>query len=405
LAAIILLFPDITDETDLQKAVFVKIQPIKRVSAMRGNMRYTFVFLAAGLLCRATLAVADEQAENTQTENRPVFISSAIEQSDESIVVQDYPTSSPCEDCICNSMKQTCRTWTIDYRVSSMFCSRTVYEFGTGPGGQQYAPLSRLNWSLDSVWHGLQVGIEKPNYRVHFEWLTPMDRKLSGEMSDYDWEGPDSPPDSLSTSPERWQDGQRIDLGGEFKLTNCFFNMPIEIWPTAGFRFQRFGMMSYDGVQVVNNGGDPDTPPVGYRWHGSTISSNQQYYMGYFGGQLRTELNLANVRKISLTFQGDWAATAGYNVDHHISGYEKDGVHRYGYDSTHGGTIHLALIAETPFYKRFNIGVQADHTEVRTTGSHRFYEYGTRHTDETWSDGVKVNSDQNSLTAFIRGRF
>jgi hypothetical protein len=311
------------------------------------------------------------------------------------------------DDCLHAAMPQQCRTWTIDYRVSTMFSSRTCYEFGTYPaaGAPVYAPLSRLNWSLDSVWHGLQIGVEKPRWRVHFEWLTPMTRDISGDMSDWDWSGPARDPASLSVSPSRWTDGQRLEFEGAFKLRDRLFQMPIELWPVAGFRFQRFNMMSYDGVQLINDGTFPDIPPVGYRWYEDTISSNQQYYMGYVGGQLRTTLNIAQLRPVQLTFQGDWAGTAGYNVDHHISGYEEKGIHRYGYDKTHGGALHLALIAETQLNRRLSVGVQVDHTEIRTTGTHHFVETGAETADEIWSNGVKVNSDQTSLLAFIRANF
>ena len=37
---------------------------------------------------------------------------------------------------------------------------------------------------------------------------------------------------------------------------------------------------------------------------------------------------------------------------------------------TGGGAMHLALIAEMPLNKRFSVGLQADHVEIRTTGSH-----------------------------------
>ena len=71
---------------------------------------------------------------------------------------------------------RTCqRVWTIDYRVKTFFDSNTTYQFGvpeTDPN--PYAPLSKLSWPLDSTWHGLQIGVEKPNWRAHFEWLTPM---------------------------------------------------------------------------------------------------------------------------------------------------------------------------------------------------------------------------------------
>lgn len=90
--------------------------------------------------------------------------------------------------------------WTIDYRIQQMFDSRTSYQFGTPPGFvPQYAPVSKLDWSLDSTWTGLRVGVQKPNWDVHFEWLTTMGQGINGNMEDRDWNGPNQDPYSLSS--------------------------------------------------------------------------------------------------------------------------------------------------------------------------------------------------------------
>jgi len=67
--------------------------------------------------------------------------------------------------------------------------------------------------------------------------------------------------------------------------------------------------------------------------------------------------------------------------------------------------LHVAVAAETPLTKHFNVGLQVDHTEIRTTGTHRWYMYGTDYANGTWSNGVSVTSDQTSITAFLRGCF
>ncbi len=106
-----------------------------------------------------------------------------------------------------------------------------------------------------------------------------------------------------------------------------------------------------------------------------------------------------------MTLQADYGATAGYNVDHHISGYEDTGVHRYTMESTDGSVLHFALIAEAPLNKRLSLGLQADHLELNTTGSHRWVMSGnTPPVDETWSNGVSVASRQTTLTGFLRLR-
>jgi hypothetical protein len=373
--------------------------------------------LAAALACQAGVAVAQHISPTSATDTSRAA-GAAGEPKAAAPAVAPYLVDGPtcidagcsacpaCEDCLGAAAEATCAAWTFDYRVRSMFCSRTTYEFGTSPQDPppQYAPLSRLNWPLDSTWHGLQVGLEKPSFRAHFEWMAPMVQTMYGDMADYDWSGPDRDPASLSVSPQRWNDAQTLELEGAVKLTERFFCLPIELWPVLGFRFQRFSMTAYDGLQVINDGTMPGLPPVGYRWTEDTISFNQQYYMGYVGGQLCTTLKFARFNPITLTFQGDWAATSGYNVDHHISGYEPD-THRYTKESTHGGAMHLALIAEVRISRCFNVGLQADHTEIRTTGTHHWLMSGAENADETWGNGVSVESDQTSLTVFLRGRF
>jgi len=291
----------------------------------------------------------------------------------------------------CGAMRP-CRVWTIDYQVRTLFNSHTSYEFGTGPGTTPaYAPLSKLDWSLDSTWHGLRVGLEKPDWSVHFEWLTPIEDDVHGQMADFDWLTPADPSqlDSLTLSSLRWNDGQMLDLGGEFKWSDCFLGLPIEVWPGAGFRFQRFDMTARDVFYVV--------PPDGLQYEGDAITFNQQYYQLYIGGELRTELCLLGM-PVDLTFEGDWAGTWGFNVDHHLL---RTGGDRYTMENTSGGTVHLALIAETPVTRSLSIGVRGDHMAIDTTGTHRMV-WQSQGLDLEWDNGVAVKSDQTSITAFVR---
>lgn len=292
-----------------------------------------------------------------------------------------------------------CSVWTFDYQIRTFFNSHTSYEFGTMPGSvPMYAPLSRLDWDLDSTWHGLRIGLEKPCWNVHFEWLTPIEDGIHGKIADYDWLTPSNPSqlDSYTVSDLRWNDGQTLELGGEYKWRECLFGLPIEVWPGAGFRFQRFDMTASGLTYVV--------PPSGRQpqYDGVDVGTfNQQYYQIYLGGELRSQFCLGG-RQVELTFQGDWAGTWGYNVDHHLL-YELDGIHRYTMEKTNGGSVHLALITETSVTQRTSLGLRLDHTAIDTTGTHHWVMTGnTEPVDETWSNGVKVKSDQTSITAFLR---
>jgi hypothetical protein len=125
------------------------------------------------------------------------------------------------------------------------------------------------------------------------------------------------------------------------------------------------------------------------------MTFNQQYYTSYVGGQLRSQIYLLRHR-VDVTFQGDWGYVCGYNIDSHLLRGE-----RYSTDSTYGGAWHLAMIAEMPISSRFSVGVRADHTEIRTTGSHHLVDPAL-HIDQSWSNGVSDSSDQTSITAFFR---
>lgn len=299
------------------------------------------------------------------------------------------------ENLLPSAVEERRSWWTIDGRIRSMLSSQTTYEFGMPPSepGPPFAPLSRLQWPLDSVWAGLRFGIERPTWDLTLEWLTPIEQGIHGRMVDTDWSLSDI--DNLSYSRERWIDGQMLDLRGDFRLTERWFNLPLEIWPAAGFRFQRFSIMAHDAQNVF---------PTEYPITGDVVSFNQQYYIGYLGVELRSGFNLPLTRqKINLAFQADGGAAWGYNIDHHLT-YEPT-THRYTMESTSGGAAHVGLIAETKIFQWLSAGFQADYMAIYTVGTHRWLMYGQWNADETWSNGVVVKSEQASVTAFLRARF
>ncbi len=289
------------------------------------------------------------------------------------------------------------QAWTIDYRFRSLTHSNTSYEFGTQPEIRPgWAPLSQLNFPLNSCWHGLRVGLERPTWTIHCEWLTPQ-RNVEGLMSDYDWAPPNSDGSftDLSYSKTRWTDGQMLDFGAELKWTDRFFTLPIEVWPTGGFRWQRFDMMCYD-TTVFKFDNQWRNPPVFVG--GDALSYNQQYYIGYIGGQLRTSLHLNPLPPIALTFQGDWGYTGAYGLDHHLAQGD-----RYTSETASGGAWHVGLTAEAPLTKRLSVGVQADYMEISTHGTHHWYQ-ASKGVDESWSYGESTWSNQTAITAFLRLR-
>ena len=366
---------------------------------MKTVVRRAVMALAVAAVCQTGIALAEDlvwvsdDSKTATAEKAP-----ASEQSSytDGAKCADQ-CSSECDDCLCEAMRP-CRTWYVDGRIQSMFSSQTSYQFGTPPlaGGPQFAPLSKLDFGLDSIWGGVRVGVQKPNLDIHFEWLTPMAQSINGSLTDYDWSVAGGAPASISQSATRFNDGQKLELEGDYKWSDCFLGTQMELWPLAGFRFQRFDMTAYNGLQLVNDGTIPGIPAVGTPIPvagGNSLSLNQQYYIGYAGAQLRRYIERECRPPIMFALQFDVGATWGYTTDDHILRG------RIITLNTSGQTVHLALIADAPFNCHTSVGLQVDHSDTCTWGS-------IRESDNpalgSWTNGVQANSAQSSITGYLR---
>ena len=190
------------------------------------------------------------------------------------------------------------RFWSIEYRFRTFASSSTSYEWGTPDVSPGWSPRSRMALSLNSCWHGLRAEIKRPTWALHYEWMMSQ-QGINGSAAEYGWNPPntDGSYTDLGYMTERWGGayGQMMDLGFEFQLKDKLFGLPIEVWPTAGFRWQRFEITCFDLAQVRKDN-QPIDPPDQYP--GDIAKVNQQYYVGYIGGQFRT-----HVAMVLFTFQ------------------------------------------------------------------------------------------------------
>ncbi len=287
----------------------------------------------------------------------------------------------------------------LDYRLRWLTDSHTSYEFGTPelpPDG--WTPLSRLVFSLDSLWHGVGVGWERPGWNLRFEWLTPMQRRVQGDLEDYDWypPNPDGSFTDLGVMRQRWTDAQMLDLAGQFRLVHRPSGLPLEVWPGAGFRWQRLGLMASDPFQLKEFNVWQEEP---WSYYGDVIAFKQEYFVGYVGGEIRATIEGWRLPPLQITFRGDWGWTDGYNIDHHLI-REGD---RYTKESTHGDTWRVGLAFETLVRRCLSLGFEVDYLEFATKGRHHLINI-PEGLDLTWDHGVRAWSDQTWLTAFIRLR-
>jgi hypothetical protein len=287
--------------------------------------------------------------------------------------------------------------WTLDYRCRAFCSSFTAYEFGTPPDlAPSHSPLSRLIFSLNSCWHGLMLAKETPTWGVQFEWLMA-GQYIQGDLEDYDWRYADRDFTDLGYMRERWTEGQMLDFTYKFRLFDQPFHLPCGVWPIVGFRWQRLDVVAYELEQVKYDNVWVDPPYTDSR---DIITLNQQYFIGYGGGQIRGQFQWGILPPIVWTLQGDWGYTHAYNIDHHLV-REGD---RYTMERTQGDCWHVAATVEALVTNRFSLGAQFDHLQISTTGTHHFLNdpYGI---DETWDNGVRVWSKQTWITGFLRFRF
>jgi hypothetical protein len=289
---------------------------------------------------------------------------------------------------------------TVDYRFRTLYNSTMTDEFATiDLPPSKWAPTTQQSFPINSVWHGFQIGLEQADCAAHFEWMTPQ-KANPGNYSDFGWQMPDHEFTDMGYAQQRWTEGQMLDLGYEFRLFERLFDLPFEVWPAIGFRWQRFNLTCHDEVQFKYANQWLDPPIV---WDGDVSTFNQQYYMGYFGLQFRGKLEFESERlpTIAWTLQGDGGFTGAYNREHYLIGDDD----WYAMDTTHGGCWHVALTAEALFCReRLSVGFQADYLGISTFGKHHILSIPDG-IDETWSNGVSVWSRQTWLTAFFKVRF
>jgi hypothetical protein len=292
--------------------------------------------------------------------------------------------------------------WAIDFRCRTFCSSMTSYEFGTPPNmpptlPPEWAPVSRLNFPLDSCWYGLQLAKEAPNWCFRLEWMMA-GRYIEGELADFDWypPNPDGSFTDLGFARERFTEGQMIDVNFKRKMFEPSPNFPVTIWPTIGFRWQRLDLTAFDATQVKSDN-EWLSPP--WTYEDDVITFNQQYWIGYAGAQLRGQFTIPGLRPIVWTLQGDWGHTEAYNVDHHLI-REGD---MFSMNRTSGNCWHAALTVEALLSDRISLGVEADQLYINTQGTHRWLNEPLG-IDQSWDNGTIVTSRQTWITAFLRIR-
>lgn len=271
--------------------------------------------------------------------------------------------------------------------------SHTSYEFGD-PYPPYPSPLSKLVFPMDSWWGGLNLRFTTPRFSVNGELLTNVVEDTHKPMKDYDWFF--EAVSIYSESKSRLKNSYRTTVDADIEVADLL-GLPgwLSLRPVVGFRYQRFQFLIHDGTQY-----DYENSNAIYPLPGNLLSFRQEYFH-YFTG-LRSLIDAGRYTGLpdfTVSMQVDYAYVHGNNKDHHLLRGN-----RFTYENTDGHAWHLSAGLKKSLIRNLFLGVHADYMKIRTTGTHRL-EHKEYDMDKSWSNGVKVWSEQTAVGMTLEYRF
>jgi hypothetical protein len=277
------------------------------------------------------------------------------------------------------------KPWSAELHIKRYFGSHTSYEFGN-PFPPYQVPLSRLEFPLNTWWAGGEFRRSFSRISAGVEVLRNVSRESDGSFKDSDWDDEARPgvKTIYSESQCRMEPSYMVRGDVDLKVAD-WLGLPVwfDLRPVAGVRWQRFELVSHDGVQTNPAPGDnnPPTPLPG-----DTIRFEQTYWHYFLG--IRTAYDLGrhiHASRLKLLCQLDWAYVDGDNRDHHLL---REGS-RMTYEKIRCHAWHASLGLKAGLTKNINAGVEAEYLLIRTRGSHRLVN-DLFNIDMSFDHGVKV---------------
>lgn len=142
------------------------------------------------------------------------------------------------------------RYLSLGVKVKRLDNSHTSYEFGD-LFPPYVAPISRLEFPLDSWWTGGELRASFPRFSMGIEVLTNARGDAGGRMYDSDWDNND--PDLMTTfSASRCRMEQGYMAGADVDMeVSDWLNLPqwFSLRPVVGMRYQYFRLVAHNGIQ------------------------------------------------------------------------------------------------------------------------------------------------------------
>jgi len=283
-------------------------------------------------------------------------------------------------------------------KAEYLFNSHTSFEFGN-PFPPYQAPLSRLEFPLDSLWGGIELRFSHPRFSISGELLTNAIGDTNGRFKDSDWDDASNPTlkTIYSESSCRMEKSYMAKIDIDLEVSD-WLKLPewFSLRPVTGFRYQDFRMMTHDGIQFEPYSG---TPPLDMPGNG--IHFKQTYWQYFIGIRSNMDMEkLARLPATTLLMQLDWAYVEGSNEDHHLLRIGR----RFTYEKTYGDAWHASVGLKKGLTKNLVLGFELDYLQIITKGNHRLVNEPLR-IDFSFSNGVKVWSEQTNISLSIAYMF
>ena len=289
------------------------------------------------------------------------------------------------------------KNWELGIGLERFIASNTSYEIGD-PAAPFTKPLSRLEFPVDTWWWNFDARRTCPRWSIGARAGFSANRNSNDWMTDSDWATTSSGMNMLTTFSNNYCDVRGAFLfGGDVDVNiSDWLRLPpsFELRPLFTFQYQRYSLMTHDGVQWNYDAGN--SQPL----NGDCISFRQDWYTYMIG--LRGSYNVKMSKNMAIKIKGeaDWGPAFGYNADHH----EQRAGDLWGYINSSGDAFYFLTGLDMIVSKTITIGVDVDYLGIRTSGTiHDVNQPEGR--DVWWSDDVKAWSDQLGLKAHVSYAF
>jgi hypothetical protein len=290
--------------------------------------------------------------------------------------------------------------WCVELKTKFMVNSHTSYEFGN-PFSPFQAPLSRLEFDMDSLWTGFEARRSFGRFSAGFGFMSTLRDQTSGQLRDSDWDD-DTIPTRMtifSASSCRMRPSYQVNLDIDAQVADLL-HLPaaVDLRPVLGFRGQQLRFTAHDGAQYEYDASGSIISTV--LLPGDSLKFTQNWYQYFLGLRLGYEWTKPPLlHRIQFNSQWDWSYVVGKNRDDHL--LRGDRVTR---DETDGHAWHGMVGIALGLTEQLDLDVEVDQLRIETTGTHK-------HIDKTngvflnWQHGVKAWSEQTSISVNLAYRF